>query len=397
MSELTRLFAKLSRWPDIDAPELQAYDATDELLITTARELTIACAHREAGQVVADGHLVIVGDRHGALTLGAAHLLTRSGIRVHQDGVLAERALAANAHKLGLEDSYVSLPLTPQLFTGATVVLVQLPKSLAALDDIAGMIARYADPSVVVLAGGRVKHMTHAMNEVLGRYFASVSAGLAWRKSRVLTAHTARNDTVRRDTVSTELPVATWGNDPELSFELAAFGETFGGATLDHGSRLLLQTLRDSPPGTPQRIVDLGCGNGVLATWVALNWPQAEILATDQSHAAVAAAKLTVARAGVAERVRVVRADACEAVDDGWADLIVVNPPFHSGSIVHAGVAHRLFVSAANALAPGGELRIVYNSHLNYRSFVEQHVGSVRQLVRNRTFTVIAAFNDSKN
>lgn len=406
MSELSELFAKLSRWPDVDAPELQAYDATDELLITTARDFfadNVPVADDQLladeqllarEQFVADGQLVIVGDRHGALTLGAAALFATKGIRVHQDGLLSERALTANAQTLGLEDTYVSLPLTAELFTGAKRVLLQLPKSLAALNDIAQMIAHYAHPEVVVFAGGRVKHMSRSMNEVLGRSFEKVTAGLAWRKSRVLTAHIVKQGAAKHEGADTEFPAVAWGSDLELPFQLAAFGATFGGPTLDHGSRLLLQTLRENPPNAPRHIIDLGCGNGVLATWSALNWPVAEVVATDQSYAAVNATQLTTDQAGVAERVRVVRADACEEIPEGWADLIVLNPPFHSGSTVHAGVAHRLIQSAASALSPSGELRIVYNSHLNYRVFVERTIGPVRELARNRTFTVIAA---SKN
>ena len=43
-------------------------------------------------------------------------------------------------------------------------------------------------PTSRVLVGGRVKHMTHAMNDVLGDSFAEVSASLARQKSRVLVA-----------------------------------------------------------------------------------------------------------------------------------------------------------------------------------------------------------------
>ena len=50
------------------------------------------------------------------------------------------------------------------------------------------MVAASAPPDVTVLVGGRVKHMTHAMNDVLGDSFAEVSATLARQKSRVLVA-----------------------------------------------------------------------------------------------------------------------------------------------------------------------------------------------------------------
>jgi 16S rRNA (guanine1207-N2)-methyltransferase len=115
------------------------------------------------------------------------------------------------------------------------------------------------------------------------------------------------------------------------------------------------------------------------------------VVATDQSAAAVAATRLTAMEAGVADRVAIHRADALEAVPDGWAELILLNPPFHTGSTVHAGVAHRLIRACRRALAPGGELRLVFNSHLRYRSLVEREIGPVREVARDRTFTVLSA------
>lgn len=392
-ADLADLFARLSREPDVDAPELAAHDATDALLLETAAGL------RAKGLEVPPGTLVTIGDRHGALTLGAVIALGARAVRAHQDPLLAERALARNAERLGLAGDVANLPLGPELLAGARLVLLQLPRALAELDEIAGLIARHADPAVVVLAGGRVKHMTLAMNQVLGRSFGEVRAGLAARKSRVLTARVpvpaAQRGPVR---------FPEWGEDPRLEFRLAAFGATFGGAALDRGSALLLETLRSDPPfaatatdprrpgpADPRRIVDVGCGNGVLATWAARRYPEAEVIATDQSEAAVRATRLTAEAAGVAGRVAIHRADAAEAVPSGWADLIVLNPPFHTGATVHAGVAHRLIRACATALAPGGELRLVFNSHLRYRSVVERAIGTVRQLARDRTFTVLAA------
>lgn len=380
VTDFQALFAGLSREPDFDAAELEAFDATDELLLVAASEW-IATGHE-----VPPGTVVTIGDRHGALTLGAAIALGATGIRAHQDPLLGERALARNAERLGLRDTFTSHALDASLLEGARLVLLQLPLGLAALDEIAQLVARCAHPEVVLLAGGRIKHMSHGMNAVLARSFGEVSAGLGWRKSRLLTAsrpHPAAELGTNR------FPV--WGTDPDLSFRVAAFGATFGGSALDHGSRLLLRTLREAPPASAHRIVDLGCGNGVLATAAALTFPKARVIATDQSAAAVAATRLTAAAAGVSDRVAIHRADATEAVPDGWADLILLNPPFHTGATVHAGVAHRLIESCARALTPGGELRLVFNSHLRYRTLVARVIGPVRELARDRTFTVLSA------
>lgn len=382
LDELEAFLATLSREPDFDAPELQAYDAADLLLL----ERVAGSLEAESAGVLGGG-LSIIGDRHGALTLGAAHLLGTTGIRVHQDPLLSERALAVNAERVGLAGSYENFPLGEQLLRGAKLVLLQLPKSLAELEEIAWSVAHFADADVTVLAGGRDKHMSRGMNEMLSRFFSEVTASRGWRKARVLTARSAKPRVALGDPRFPEN-----ANDPDLSFQLFAYGATFGGATLDHGSRLLLRTLREQPPAeTPGRVVDIGCGNGVLAVSAALAFPVADVIASDQSAAAVAATRLTAAAAGVEDRVTVMRADASEAVPEEWADLVLLNPPFHAGATVHAGVGQRLIRLCFGALAPGGELRLVFNTHLGYRQLIEQEIGPTRQLARDKTFTVLTA------
>ena len=102
------LFAQLRREPDVDAPELVAVDATDRLLLDEAAELI--------GQHP-DG-VVVLDDSHGALTLGAVALHGATDVRVHQDLLLGELALAANAERTGLTGCYRSLPLDAELLTG---------------------------------------------------------------------------------------------------------------------------------------------------------------------------------------------------------------------------------------------------------------------------------------
>jgi 16S rRNA (guanine1207-N2)-methyltransferase len=366
------LFAQLSREPDVDAPDLVAVDATDRLLLDEAA--TEIAAHPEAVAVVDDGY--------GALTLGAVALHGATGVRVHQDPLVGELALAANADRAGLTGSYRSLPeLGPELVRGARVVLAKAPKSLEALRELTQVVAADAHPEVTLYVGGRVKHMTHGMNDVLAEGFAAVHATLARQKSRVLVARGPRE-------VQRTLPVCR--EHADLRLTVCAHGAAFAGAKVDRGTRALVQALPGALPDAGTAL-DLGCGTGVLAVALASARPGLTVIAADQSAAAVASAAATVAANGLTDRVRVVRDDAAESVPDASVDLVVCNPPFHQGATVSETIAERLFAGAARVLRPGGELWCVYNSHLPHREALRRIIGPTRQVSRDPSFTITAS------
>ncbi len=382
-------FDALRRFPDHEAPNLFAVDATDRLLLDEA-------AAALDGRVPAVGEIVVVGDTHGALTLGAIALLGATDVRVHQDAAVGERALAANAERLGVDGGgFRNLPLGEELFTGASLVLLQLPKHLEALHEIAAAVARWSTADVLLLAGGRVKHLTPAMNDVLGRSFSTVAASLARQKSRVLRASgpvVAGAEGRPADADSTPSTALRTEHHADIGLTIAATGTAFAGTKLDIGTRFLLELLPDIAPSA-RTAIDLGCGTGVLAVSLAIARPELTVIATDQSAAAVTSTTATIAANDdadrrLAERITVVRDDGLSTQPDASADLIVLNPPFHSGTTVHTGVAHDLFAEAARVLRPDGTLAVVWNSHLGYRAVLERIVGPTTRLARNQKFTV---------
>jgi 16S rRNA (guanine1207-N2)-methyltransferase len=368
-------FDDLRRYPDVEAANLFASDAADRLILDTAAPVLAASA---------PGETIVIGDHYGALALGAAAVHDVRGLRVHQDALAGERALANNASGLGLAGAYVSLDLGAELLEGARIVLLQLPRSLDALDEIAEAIARFAAADVAIYAGGMVKHLTIAMNDVLGRHFGEVRAGLARQKARVLTVSSVGRVTSANPT----WPRHEFHSD--LDLWVCAHGAAFAGTKIDIGTRLLLEVLAQARPDAASAI-DLGCGTGVIAAALAKARPRIAVLATDQSAGAVASARATMTANGLADRVTVVRDDALSARPDASAELILLNPPFHIGAAVHAGAALKLFEDAARVLEPGGELWTVWNSHLAYKAALSRLVGPTRQVARNAKFTVTAS------
>ncbi|WP_144875778.1 class I SAM-dependent methyltransferase [Microbacterium sp. 1.5R] len=383
-------YSRLRRRPDVEAENLQPYDATDLLLV-----------ERALAAGVPGGEIAVIGDEYGAITLAltAAGL---AGIRVHQDLATGRRALDLNAAELGLT-GYEPRELDASLLSGARLVLLQLPKSLAELEETADAVARWAAPDVVLVAGGRVKHMTLAQNDALARSFAVVQAQRAARKSRLIVASEPRDAAD-----PPPFPVAQQHD----GLTLVAHGGAFAGAKLDIGTRVLLEVLgvrrsqllsdRSAPASDAQTsaatsapggavnhvVVDLGCGTGALAVSYAIAHPEARVIATDRSAAAVASARATAAANGVADRVEVMHDDAASALPAGIADVVLLNPPFHLGTSVHTGAATRLFEAAARILRPEGALLTVFNSSLAYRAELTRLVGPTEQLHRTSKFTV---------
>ena len=366
-------FQVLRRFPDLEANNLVAVDATDRLTLTEA-----SAAIEASGP----GRVVVVGDRYGAMTLGALALHGARDVRVHQDCLTGEQALAHNAIRAGLTDGFRPLPLSRELFTGASVVIGQLPKSLDALREITQLAAAHARADVTMFLGGRVKHMTHAMNDVLGDSFTDVRASLAHQKSRVLVAKGPRP---AGGTHPTPYPLRQHHLD--LDLWVCAYGAAFAGTKIDIGTRFLLEFLDRMQP-VPGPAVDLGCGTGVIATALARARPQLSVLATDESAGAVSSALATLAANGLAGRVQVLRDDAMSTLSDSSVALIVCNPPFHLGTSVHSGASVKLFEAAGRVLKPGGQVWTVFNSHLPYRSQLTRALGPTRVIGRNTKFTV---------
>ncbi len=390
-------FARLRRFPDLESPELVAVDAADRLLLD---ELSAALKHDPS---LAASPLVVIGDTHGALTLGALSFgeldlegpaARFSQVNVHQDARSGELALDANAASLATflpaEATFTHHALNVDLVAGARVVILRLPRALEQLDQWASLIAAHAAPDVLVLAGGRIKHMTLGMNEVMGRYFDMVEASLAQQKSRVLRV---RGPRVKEAMAASALwPKRHVHADVDLT--VCAEGGVFAGASVDIGTLSLLAVLDRVSGKQGQRIIDFGCGTGILATQLARLRPTALVIATDQSAAAVASARATAEANGVGDRVEVVLDDGLSLQPDESADLIVFNPPFHSGAAVHAGTSMRLFAEAGRVLKPGGELWVVANRHLSYKPALRTLVGSTREIRRNAKFTVTASIKD---
>ncbi|MEU3934049.1 methyltransferase [Streptomyces sp. NPDC029044] len=364
----------LTRFPEDPRDRLRAWDASDEYLLR----------HLAAERVPLDGTVVVVGDRWGALVTALAE---HRPVQI-SDSFLAQEATRANLARAGAEAGAVRLLTTqdppPERID---VLLVRVPKSLALLEDQLLRLAPAVHAGTVVVGAGMVKEIHTSTLRLFERILGPTRTSLAEKKARLVFC--------TPDPVL-ERPANPWpyvytlpdGIGPAAGGTVVNHAGVFCADRLDIGTRFFLGHL---PQGRGRRVVDLGCGSGVVGTSVALADPDAEVLFVDESFQAVASAEATYKANGAPGRAEFRVGDGLAGVPSGSVDLVLSNPPFHSHQATTDATARRMFTGARRALRPGGELWVVGNRHLGYHVKLRKLFGSSRLVASDPKFVVLKA------
>ena len=154
----------------------------------------------------------------------------------------------------------------------------------------------------------------------------------------------------------------------------------FSRGEVDEGSALLL----DSLPALTGRVLDLGCGAGVIGVSVGKAYP-VELVQSDVNERALALTRENLKRNGVAGTV--VESDGFAALE-GLFDTILTNPPIRAGK----AVIYRLFAEARDHLKDGGALYLVIRKQQGAESakkYLETLFPSVEMIERKKGFWVL--------
>lgn len=398
--ELLEQFPELAAVPGFP----QARILTEYVLGRRSGELDVSGRATEGTFVDAEAvaglphEVLIVDDGQGLQSRLLSEIVP---VRTYNDRVDEARTVAEVADQASaIDDLAVFAPEAQEVWA-----IVNAPKATQALAETIAAVQAHVTTIVVI---GRSDSMSRAVNKELARGFARVDVSPGVGKHRMIIGS--------RPLSSPSLPSfprhSRIDHPATGPLQVRAHGACFSGVKSDEGSAALLTALAadtqaaetrtagvqtaEAGPGSPNSVLDLGCGNGWLLAAAMQVTAADKGAGVDVSKAAVASTRETAEANGL--DVETILADATDvqaltgadsSVRTGGQDLILLNPPFHQGTTIETDTAAGLMRTAAELLAPEGRIFTVYNSHLHYRETLERVIGPSEQVARSSKFTVV--------
>ncbi|WP_421701425.1 class I SAM-dependent methyltransferase [Aliiroseovarius sp.] len=317
----------------------------------SASRLTLAL---EGAVSLPEGRIAVLG-AHAGYDLSA---LPRESVQVVQRFYPDHQVWA----RLGYDVS-----VTPEgVFAAAVIVL---PRSKAQARAMVAEALRITDDGLVVVDGQKTDGIDSLLKslkkEVSIEQVISKSHGkIAWFRGGALPGWETSDTTLPGDFVTRP--------------------GVFSADKIDKGSEALLAVLPEDLKG---HVADLGAGWGYLSRAI-LDRPGVTTLdLVEADHVALDCARLNVTD----DRARFFWDDATTFEPRALCDVVVMNPPFHTGRAGDPELGRAFIRTAARMLKPTGRLIMVANRHLPYEQELSSRFAQVEDLGGTPGFKVLAA------
>ena len=139
---------------------------------------------------------------------------------------------------------------------------------------------------------------------------------------------------------------------------------------VDRGTRLMIETV---PVADGDKVLDLGCGYGVVGIYAAKKLGGENVVMCDILEDAVALSTENLTRNGI-EGVRVLQSDGLRSIEDRDFTLILSNPPYHTDF----SVAKEFIEDGFRRLKVGGRMALVTKRLDWYRNKLKTVFGGVK-------------------
>lgn len=371
LCQIAGLTLQLDRYPpEQKNRSLQAWDAADELLLSTV----LPMLENQAEQ------LLLLNDQFGTLACALAdYAPTQSS-----DSYLSQLATAHNFEKNQLDISLIQQISSLDPLPPASLVLIKLPNNHSFLRYQLRQLKQQLPASSRIYASAKAKDITPNLLAIFQQELGPTTASLTVKKCRLITSTI---DAAQPSPLTPEFPLHWSAGDVDV----VNHANVFSREQLDIGARFLLEHIPVCAPD--QRAIDLGCGNGVLGLALLTKQPELQLVFSDESYMAVDSARLTLLanQAALLPQAEFVVDDCLSKQADNSADFIICNPPFHQQNAVTDHIAWQMFSDARRVLKKNGRLRIVANRHLAYSEKLARLFGGCIHVASNAKFTILEA------
>jgi len=374
----------LERVPVKPRQPLRAWDAADEYVLQLLSEEPI-----DTGSSI-----VLANDAFGALAVA----LFDDQPLVINESAAGRQAVVENLGRNGRGSVEVlSMLELAERETPIDTLVIKVPKSNAHLTDLLQRVRPHLHAGSRVIGAAMARHVKTSTIECFESIIGPTTTSLARKKARLL--YTTLDPALAPS--PNPWPI-TW---KRKNLTLVNHGGGFSPDAVDVGTRFLLENLppiRDLIPldRDTVRVVDLGCGNGIIGLHVAAELVAAEIdyrmAFLDDSALAIDAAQrsweATMGEPQQGEQVVFQHAHRLVgALPKRSVNLVLVNPPFHDDRVVGDDVAWSMFTDAHKVLDPGGQLIVVGNRHLAYHAKLKKIFGQVETVAATSKFVLLRA------
>ena len=358
---------QLARYPERNRNQLRAWDAADAYLL---RELEFPDS---------SASVLIVNDGFGTLSA----VLSNCRPQNMSDSFLAHRSTELNLQKNNLAaDSVRLLNSLQSPEASLDLVIIKIPKTLALLEDQLYRIRPHLHAGTLIIGAGMVKNIHTSTLQLFENIIGPTRTSLAKQKARLI--HCQCDPAL----ASGESPYPTTYQLEGTDYQLMNHASVFSREKLDIGTRLFLEQIPSSSGS--KRIIDLGCGNGVVGLIAAERNPAAEMIFVDESYMAVASAETNFRAAfGETRKAQFKTTNCLEGIDHDSIDLVLNNPPFHQQGAIGDHIAWEMFRSSKDVLTEGGEILVVGNRHLGYHIKLKRLFGNCKTIASNRKFVIL--------
>lgn len=265
-------------------------------------------------------------------------------------------------------------------------VVAWLPKGKAHQALTWAQAADQVAPGGQLLVVGHNKEGIKSAGRGLKRFFTEVEKLESVRHCAVIRASNPCEDL--EDRAAAQAPHRWTLPDALGGFTVVALPGVFSADALDPGTALLLENLPETFGGG--RLLDVGCGAGILSVACALRDSRLTLDAVDVDALALESARLTAAASGLEDRVRIAPSDVYRDVV-GRYDWILSNPPFHRGQRQDLQLSRRFVEEAPAHLRPHGTLMLVCNRFLPYPTWMDATFGSASMVADDGAYRVWSA------